>query len=172
MVLKRSCGSKDGASHSGWARPCHNTGRATLSEGVLAREKGREKARHAHLSSGVPNLQLYALAVQRDGADFEIDPAKDGAQEHCVSAARQKLQDGGVCAPTHIICTHTHPIVVMKLGVNELSAKRIRMALLPTPESPISRSFTSRSYVPPLELLLLAMVRTHRGPSADARPRA
>ena len=73
MVLKRSCGSKDGASHNGWARPCHNTGRATLSEGVLAREKGREKARRAHLSSGVPNLQLYALAVQRDGADFEID---------------------------------------------------------------------------------------------------
>ena len=76
-----------------------------------------------------------------------------------------------VCAPQRIlfICTHTHPIVVMKLGVNELSAKRIRMALLPTPESPISRSFTSRSYVPPLELLLLAMVRTHTQGSQRGR---
>ena len=36
--------------------------------------------------------------------------------------------------------------VVMKLCVSESSAKRVRMALFPTPESPIRSSLTRRSY--------------------------
>jgi len=76
-------------------------------------------------------LELDPLSVQLDGANLEVNAAPadappTGSDDEGMSTGR--LIDNPVCS-----AGRTHPMVVMKVGVNESSENRRSRQLLPTP---------------------------------------
>ena len=116
----------------------HNVGRNVLPH-LSSREEMCTNG-CAHLPSRVPYLQFDPLTIKCYCAYLEINA---GTQEQI----RRQEQNSVESATKTSQRANKYPMVVMKLCVKESSANRIRIALLPTPESPISNNLTSKSCI-------------------------
>ena len=123
-----------------------NGGAALASaQGVRAKSSSLTSRDRAEplLSGRVPDLQLGALAVDHDLFDLEVDAVgvllfvEEEARtrgEACGEKPRASSCRGrGGKSSIRRSPSASHPMVVMKLGVNESSAKRRSRQLFPTP---------------------------------------
>lgn len=110
------------------------------------------------MASSIPYLQFDAFPIKFDGPDLEIDPEKRNLVNQHLQLLTVTYLQTKHARKNHFVreaSAETHPMVVIKLVVNESSEKRRRRQLFPTPAKNTTRywsetceAFTRRTRFP------------------------